>query len=53
MISACTSEMHGKLFCPHNECPYAEEIEAHSKRNYDEYDRYIRVKWHKKSFSLL
>lgn len=53
MISACTSETHGKLFCPHNECPYAEEIEAHSKRNYDEYDKYVRVKWHKKSFSLL
>lgn len=53
MIPACTSETHGRLFCPHDECPYAEEIEAHSKRHYGEYDKYIRVKWRKKSFSLL
>lgn len=52
MIPACTSETHGKLFCPYDECPYAKEIEAHSKRHYDEYDRYVREKWHKIDFSL-
>lgn len=52
MIPACTSETYGKLFCPHNKCPYAEEIEVHSKRHYDEYDKYVIAKWRKKSFSL-
>ena len=42
---ACKENAHGVLYCPHNECPYAKEIEAHSRRDYEEYDRYIRNKW--------
>lgn len=42
---ACKEDAHGVLYCPHNECPYAKEIEAHSRVDYEEYDRYMRNKW--------
>ena len=42
-ISSIIKEM-GKKYCPHEVCPYKDEIEAHSKKNYDQYDRYQRLK---------
>jgi hypothetical protein len=52
IIPAYTGDIHGKLYCPYAKCPYAEEIETHSKFYYDEYDRYIQLELCKKFFSL-
>lgn len=49
-VKAYKHENLHTLYCPHDVCPYAEEIEAHSKKYYEEYDRYVRAKMEMKGF---
>lgn len=35
-----------RLYCPHIECPYAEELNKY--RSYADYDRHARAHWRKK-----